>query len=229
MKRKNGIIIAIDGPAGAGKSSVGKLVANEIGYKFISSGKMYRAIAWLCAKNSISLEDEEKVLIMAKENPISFDNEMPEPSLIINSIKLDRELYDEKIATATSFVARLLKLREFLVKEQRRIGTDGGIIMEGRDITTNVFPDAELKIYLDASPQARAERRVSQLKEEGIEADYNQILEMIIKRDEQDAKRQYNPLKRSLDSHYIDTTGITKEKTSEIIVNLFKKVIKEYR
>jgi len=101
--------------------------------------------------------------------------------------------------------------------------------MEGRDITTNVFPDAELKIYLDASPQARAERRVSQLKEEGIEADYNQILEMIIKRDEQDAKRQYNPLKRSLDSHYIDTTGITKEKTSEIIVNLFKKVIKEYR
>ncbi len=224
--RKNGIIIAIDGPAGVGKSTVGKMVAEKIGYKFISSGKMYRAIAWLCVKNSINTEDEEKVIEIALKNPLKFiDNGSVEMSITIDGKILDKELYDENIAIATSNVARLLKLREFLVEKQREIGKDGGIIMEGRDITTNVFPDAELKIYLDASPQARAQRRVNQLKENGIEADFNEIVQMIIKRDEQDAKRKYNPLKKSEDSIYIDSTNLQKEDVVDIILKHYNKII----
>ncbi|HOJ86316.1 MAG TPA: (d)CMP kinase [Elusimicrobiales bacterium] len=228
--RKNGIIIAIDGPAGGGKSSVGKIVAEKIGYKFISSGKMYRAIAWLCVKKEVNIDDEEKVLEIARTNPISFkENSGVEPLLLISNTVLDKELYDENIAAATSKIARMLNLRNFLVEEQRRLGRDGGIIMEGRDITTNVFPDAELKIYLDASAQARAERRVAQLREKGMEANYREILDMIIKRDEQDAKRKHNPLKKSEDSHYIDSTNMKKEDVVNLILKLYEQTLSKIK
>jgi len=225
--RKNGIIIAIDGPAGSGKSSVGKEVAKEINYKFISTGKMYRAIAWICVHKKIDITNENEVLKTAIENEIIFvDENPPEPSLYIAGIKLDKELYNEEIAKKTSDIARMPKIREFLVKRQQQIGNDGGIVMEGRDITTNVFPDAELKIYLDASAQERAKRRIKQLKEKGIEADYNEILNMIKIRDEQDAKREHNPLKKSNDSYYIDTTGLSQDDVKNIILKLYYKIIK---
>lgn len=224
--RKNGIIIAIDGPAGVGKSSVGKLVASEINYRFISSGKMYRAVAWLAVNNKIDLNNEYDVLKLARENVIKFlDNGSVEPDLYVNDVKLEKELFDENIARATSNIARMPEIRKYLVMKQREIGKDGGIIMEGRDITTNVFPDAELKIYLDASPEARAERRVKQLKEAGLDADYNEILNMIIQRDKQDSSRKHNPLKKSEDSYYIDSTSISKEEVARKIIDLFRKVI----
>ncbi len=228
--RKNGIVIAIDGPAGAGKSSVGKAVAEKINYRFISTGKMYRAIAWLCKKQGIDVDDEEKVIQLAIKNPINFvENGGVEPDLEIAGFRLDRELYLEDIAQATSTVARLKKLREFLVEEQRRIGKDGGIIMEGRDITTNVFPDAELKIYLDASPQARAERRVKQLESKGVKADYNQILSMILQRDLNDSTRKENPLLKSSDSIYIDSTSMTQHQVINLIVDLYRKKIIDFQ
>ncbi|MGC8866661.1 MAG: (d)CMP kinase [Elusimicrobiales bacterium] len=224
--RKNGIIIAIDGPAGAGKTSVGKAVAEKIAYRFISTGKMYRAIAWLCKQECVDVSNEKEVVELAKKNPISFvENNSVELDVEIAGIRLDRELYLEEIADATSAVAKLKDLREFFVEEQRRIGRDGGIVMEGRDITTNVFPDAELKIYLDASPQARAERRVRQLESKGIKADYNEILSMILKRDHQDSTRKENPLLKSSDSIYIDTTSMIQQEVVNLIVNLYKQKI----
>ena len=224
--RKNGIIIAIDGPAGAGKTSVGKAVAEKIAYRFISTGKMYRAIAWLCKQECVDVSNEKEVVELAKKNPISFvENNSVELDVKIAGIRLDRELYLEEIADATSAVAKLKDLREFFVEEQRRIGRDGGIVMEGRDITTNVFPDAELKIYLDASPQARAERRVRQLESKGIKADYNEILSMILKRDHQDSTRKENPLLKSSDSIYIDTTSMSQQEVVNLIVNLYKQKI----
>jgi cytidylate kinase len=224
--RKNGIIIAIDGPAGSGKSSVGREVAKEINYKFISTGKMYRAIAWLCLNKGIDITNENEVLKIAIENEIRFIDEIPpEPSLYIAGVKLEKELYDEEIAKKTSDIAKILEIRKFLVKKQQEIGKDGGIVMEGRDITTNVFPDAELKIYLDASAEERAKRRIKQLQEKGIEADYNEILKMVKTRDEQDAKRKYNPLKRTFDSYYIDTTGLKQDEVKKIILELYIKTI----
>lgn len=228
--RKNGIIIAMDGPAGAGKSSVGRAVAKSIDYKFISTGKMYRAVAWLCVQRDIDIENEDKVFDLAIKNPIIFkDNGDVEPDLEIAGFKLEKELYLEEVASKTSLVARMPKLRKFLVEEQRRIGKDGGVIMEGRDITTNVFPDAELKIYLDASPQARAQRRVNQLKEQGLEANYKEILDMIIKRDLQDSTRANNPLLKSSESIYIDTTNLTQQEVVNKIIELYKEVIKKLR
>lgn len=226
--RKNGIVIAMDGPAGSGKSSVGKSVAQIINYKFISTGKMYRAIAWLCMQKCINIEDEKSVIELAIKNPISFqDNGTVEPILTISGITLDKELYHEDVAAKTSTVARMPSLRKFLVEEQRKIGKDGGVIMEGRDITTNVFPDAELKIYLDASAQARAERRVKQLRQQDIEADYQQILDMIKKRDLQDSTRANNPLLRTPDSIYIDTTNMTQNEVVNKIIELYNKTIQK--
>ncbi|MCX7641609.1 MAG: (d)CMP kinase [Elusimicrobiales bacterium] len=225
--RKNGIVIAMDGPAGAGKSSVGREVAKKIGYKFISTGKMYRAVAWLCMQKQIDLNNEDAVVEIAITNPISFkETSSEEPFLTINNIKLDSELYCEEVAAKTSLVAKMPKLRKFLVEEQRKIGKDGGVIMEGRDITTNVFPDAELKIYLDASPQARAKRRVNQLAEQNIFADYNEILEMIKSRDLQDSTRINNPLLKSSDSIYIDTTNISQSEVIEKILSLYYDTLK---
>lgn len=224
--RRNGIIIAIDGPAGVGKSTIGRMVAERINYKFISSGKMYRAVAWLCVNNKVDLSNEEEVLKIAMQSVMKFvENKTPEPSLSINGHILEKELFDEEIAAATSLVARLMNLRKYLVKLQREIGKDGGIIMEGRDITTNVFPDAELKIYLDASAEARANRRVKQLKEQGISADYNEILDMIKKRDAQDSSRKHNPLMKSHDSFYIDSTNLFKEEVVDKILNLYKETM----
>ena len=224
--RKNGVIIAIDGPAGSGKSSVGREVARIINYKFISTGKMYRAIAWLCMHKGVEINNEDAVLEIAKKNPISFNyTDDVEPTLIIAGFTLDKELYHEDVAAKTSIVARIGELRKFLAEEQRKIGKDGGVIMEGRDITTNVFPDAEIKIYLDASAQARAERRVKQLKEEGISANYEEILEMIKKRDLQDKTRVNNPLSISPSSIYIDTTNMTKDEVIERIVKIYKERI----
>lgn len=226
--RKNGIVIAIDGPAGSGKSSVGKAVAQAINYKFISTGKMYRAIAWLCMQKGVDVEDEKAVVELAKENPISFEyDENVEPKLTISGLTLDKELYTEDVAIKTSSVARIQGLRRFLVEEQRRIGKDGGVVMEGRDITTNVFPDAELKIYLDASAEARALRRVKQLAEQGIEADYNEICQMIKKRDFQDSTRTNNPLSISPDSIYIDTTYMSQDEVIQRIIELYNQKIKE--
>lgn len=228
--RKNGIIIAMDGPAGAGKSSVGKAVAKIIGYKFISTGKMYRAVAWLCMNKDINIDDEEAVFNLAVTNPIRFiENGDVEPTLEIAGFRLEKELYLEEVASKTSLVARMSKLRNFLVEEQRKIGKDGGVIMEGRDITTNVFPDAELKIYLDASPQARAKRRLNQLKEQGIDANYEEILDMIIKRDIQDTTRKNNPLFKSSQSVYIDTTNLTQQQVVDKILELFYNTIKELK
>lgn len=223
---KKGIVITIDGPAGVGKSSVGKDFAQSIGYKFISTGKMYRALAYKAFQNKIFVEDENTLLELAKNTKWEFiSNSSVEPILHLDGIALDKQLNDENIARLTSSVARLPRIREFMVMKQREIGREGSLVMEGRDIGTNVFPDSPLKFYLDASPQARAERRVKQLISQGIKANYDEILSLIIERDEQDSRRKYNPLKKADDAHYIDTTNMTQSEVVKKMLSLFKENI----
>lgn len=219
------IVVAIDGPAGVGKSSVGRQFAGAINYRFISSGKMYRALAYMAIKRGISVQDEGALLSLARSLSWEFkEADGCEPVLYLGGQPLDKELSDEAIGKATSSVARLPMVREFLVGKQREIGSNGAIVMEGRDIGTNVFPDAELKFYLDASPQARAKRRVIQLKEAGLEADYEEILKMILDRDAQDSLRKHNPLKKADDAIYIDSTQISRDEVCKIMLEAFKKV-----
>lgn len=221
--RPNGIIIAIDGPAGVGKSTVGKLVAARLGYSFISTGKMYRALAWKALEAGISLEDDAKLVALAGSLKWEFPKGSgPEAGVALDGRRLELELSEERVSKASSGIARLAGVRLFMKDMQRQAGLGGGVVMEGRDIGTNVFPDAELKIYLDASPEARARRRSGQLKAQGLGADYGEILDFIIKRDAQDSGRENNPLRKAEAAHYLDSTAMPREKVVDAIVALFE-------
>ena len=221
--RPNGIIIAIDGPAGVGKSTVGKLVAGRLGYSFISTGKMYRALAWKALEKGLSLEDDGQLVALAGSVKWAFPKGSgPEADVSLDGRRLDLELSEERVSKASSGIARLAGVRLFMKEMQRQAGLAGGVVMEGRDIGTNVFPDAELKIYLDASPEARAERRSGQLRAQGLEADHARILDFIIKRDAQDSGRANNPLRKAEDAHYMDSTSMPREQVVDAIVELYK-------
>lgn len=225
--RANGIVIAIDGPAGVGKSTVGKMVAKRIGYSFISTGKMYRALAWKALANGLGLEDDEKLVALARSLRWEFPKGAgPEADVSLDGKVLALELSEESVSRASSAIAKLPGVRLFMKDMQRQAGISGGVVMEGRDIGTNVFPDAELKVYLDASPEARARRRVGQLKEQGLPADHAEILDFIVKRDAQDSGRKNNPLRKADDAHYLDSTVVTRDAVVEVIVELFKAAVK---
>jgi cytidylate kinase len=225
--RPNGIVIAIDGPAGVGKSTVGKMVAKEIGYSFLSTGKMYRALAWKALELGLDLEDDAALVKLAGSLNWGFPKGAgPEADVSLDGRVLALELSEERVSRASSAIARLPGVRLFMKDMQRQAGLSGGVVMEGRDIGTNVFPDAELKVYLDASPEARAKRRVGQLKEQGLPADHAQILDFIIKRDAQDSGRKNNPLRKADDAHYLDSTTVPRDQVVEAIVELFKAAVK---
>lgn len=217
------MVIAIDGPAGVGKSTVGKMVAGRVGYSFISTGKMYRALAWKALEQGLDLENDAALVRLAGSLDWAFPaGAGPEAGISLNGRLLEKELADERVGKASSGIARFAGVRLFMRGMQRQAGRDGGVIMEGRDIGTNVFPDAELKIYLDASPGARAARRAEQLRAQGLEADHAQILDFIVKRDAQDSGRKHNPLTKAPEAHYLDSTVISKERVVDAIVALFE-------
>lgn len=229
LKRKNGIIVAIDGPAGAGKSTVGKMVAERLNYGFLSTGMMYRALAWKALELGLDMADEDALMKLAEKMKWSFARSAGSELLVsIDGCALTREITTERVGKATSALALLARVRVFMCGMQRAAGVEGGLVMEGRDIGTNVFPDAELKIYLDASPEARALRRFSQLLEQGLAADYSRILDFIIKRDAQDCRRKNNPLKKPEDGFYLDSTSITREQAVGEILKLCRSVIQSY-
>lgn len=222
--RENGIVIAIDGPAGVGKSTVGKLVAQRLGYRFISTGKMYRALAWKALELGRGLEDDDGLVRLARSLSWNFPKgKGPEADVSLDGRVLDLELSEERVSRASSAIAKLPGVRLFMKEMQRQAGLGGGVVMEGRDIGTNVFPDAELKVYLDASPEARARRRVGQLKGLGQPADYGEILDFIMKRDAQDSGRAVNPLRKAEDAHYLDSTAMPREKVVDAILALYER------
>lgn len=221
--RTNGYLIAIDGTAGTGKSSVGCAVAAHLGYGFLSTGEMYRALAYKVFAKKINPEDHDAVLEVARQLRFTFMRQ-PDAKLkmFVDGEYLGDKLHLEEVGAVASRVSTNGEARRVLTDKMRDVGEDGGIVMEGRDVGTVVFPDAEIKFYLDASAEERAKRRVNQLKEAGQKADYNQILKMIQERDYRDSHRAVSPLKPAEDAVVIDTSSLTMQQVIDTVLEKIK-------
>jgi len=213
-------IIAIDGPAGVGKSTVGHLVAKRLGYGFINTGEMYRALTWKALEERIDLADAPAVVRLARRLRWEFrpTGEGTTLKTYIDGEGVTTRIRDERVGKNSSLVAGIPGVRRHLRNLQRELGKDGGIVMEGRDITTNVFPEAEVKIYLDASVDERALRRYRQLKAAGHEAGLERIKERILVRDRMDIERRINPLAQAPDAIVIDSTRMSLHEVAEVIL-----------
>lgn len=221
--RTNGYLIAIDGTAGTGKSSVGCAVAAHLEYGFLSTGEMYRALAYKVFAKKINPEDHDAVLEAARQLRFTFMRQ-PDAKLkmFVDGEYLGDKLHLEEVGAVASRVSTNGEARRVLTDKMRDVGEDGGIVMEGRDVGTVVFPDAEIKFYLDASAEERAKRRVNQLKEAGQKADYNQILKMIQERDYRDSHRAVSPLKPAEDAVVIDTSALTMQQVIDAVLEKIK-------
>jgi cytidylate kinase len=197
------LIVAIDGPSGAGKGTVARAVAAELGYRHVDSGAMYRAIGWKAVRDGLRLDDEEAVARLASQSRIDLSG----TRVTIDGIDVTREIRTPDIDRAATSVARLPGVRAILVARQRELGKGGGVVMEGRDIGTVVFPQADAKIYLDASPSERARRRASDAAHSGGSTVVDEVATALTARDEIDRTRPTSPLYAAADAAVIDTTG----------------------
>jgi len=224
------LTIAIDGPAGSGKSTVARRVAAMLGYLYLDSGAMYRAVALKALERKIPLEEDAQLVQLARETHIELKAPAAdqEAAGLKNRVFLDgREVTTEirtgEVAQAASRLATIAGVREVLVAEQQHAGEGGGVVMEGRDIGTVVFPWAELKIFLEASPETRVQRRWMEHREKGETFTVEQVLQEVRERDERDRERKVSPLVRAEDAVLVDNTAMGIEETARLIVMLAKE------
>lgn len=215
---------AIDGTAGTGKSSVGRAAAQRLGYGFLSTGGLYRALAYKVFAKKVNPADEQAVLDTAKSIVFTFERQADATlKMFVDGEYLGDKLQLDEVAQTASKVSTNAAARAVLTEKMRQAGRSGGIIMEGRDIGTVVFPDAEVKIYLDASAEVRAQRRVKQLLAQGAAADYASILASIKERDLRDSTRAASPLKPAPDAVKIDTSSMKMEEVIDAVVKEINK------
>ena len=205
------MIIAIDGPSGAGKSTVVKAVARNLDFSCLDTGAMYRAIAWRAVTDGVALDDEVALGELARTHQITFEHEAGDPipkRVLLDGVDITQAIRTAEIDKAVSPVSATPSVREALTDQQRRIGRSGDYVIEGRDIGSVVFPDAELKVFLTASSEERAHRRVRQNVDRGVGSiDFDEVLKDIIRRDEADSKRSTSPLVIPDDAIVIDSTN----------------------
>jgi cytidylate kinase len=226
MTRGGGTIVTIDGPAGTGKSSVAKRVAGELGFDFLDTGAMYRAIGLEAHRRNADLDDPRELGFIAGHCRIEFDWTKDPPALVLNGEDVSRLLRSGDATAAASRVATVGAIRERLVEQQRQIGREhaarAGLVTEGRDQGSVVFPEAAVKVFLTADPSVRAQRRAKQLRDRGEIVDDRAILEEMLERDERDRNRPIAPLVRPADAAEIDTTGMDEDQVVGAIVELVR-------
>ena len=198
------ITVAIDGPAGAGKSTIAKIIGEKFNLMYINTGSMYRAVTLKALENNISAEEVDKLLVMIDGMDMHFEND----ELILNGENINSLITMPNISKNVSAYASIREVRERLVNLMRKMALKYSVIMDGRDIGTVVLKDAKFKFFLTASPEERADRRYKELMEKGVEVNYDEILQDIIKRDYLDSNREVDPLRKAEDAIEIDTTGI---------------------
>jgi cytidylate kinase len=214
------LIIAIDGPVGSGKSTLARRVAALLGYIYIDTGAMYRAIALKALRNSVPLNAGEKLAALAGETHIDLRARDGAQQVLLDGEDVTAAIRTPEVAQAASKAAIMPGVRKVLVAEQRRAGQNGGVVMEGRDIGSVVFPDAELKIFLSASPEVRAERRWREHQQKGDAIDLARTLEEIHERDRRDQERTSSPLVRAKDAVVVDSTAMEPEEVARLVVML---------
>ncbi|MCR1848095.1 (d)CMP kinase [Paeniclostridium sordellii] len=212
------LVIAVDGPAGAGKSTIAKIVADKLNINYIDTGAMYRAITYKVLTNNIDINDENAIVEVAKNSDIDFKD---------NNIYLDGKILKEEIRTPqvshnVSNIAQIKDVRHLMVNVQRDIGNKSSVILDGRDIGSYVFPNADYKFYLVASPEERGERRYKELIKKGYETTLDEVINDVIRRDEIDSNREFAPLVKAKDAIEIDTTGKNIDNVVESVISKIK-------
>ncbi len=218
--------IAIDGPAGAGKSTIAKMVAKQLDFMYVDTGSMYRAMALYCIRKGINKEDEAKVSAACDEMKIAVEYENGVQLVILNGEVVNDFIRTEEVSAVTSSIAVYEKVREKLLELQRGLAKKYNVIMDGRDIGTNVLKDANVKIYLTASVSTRAKRRYLEHKEKGIDCDIEEIKKDIEERDYRDMNRKISPLKQAEDAVYLDTSDMNIEQVVSAIISIVEEAKK---
>ena len=215
--------IAIDGPAGAGKSTIAKMAAKKLDFIYVDTGAMYRAMALYFLRREIDAKDEKKIAEACEHINVTIAYQEGEQQVLLNGENVNAFIRTEEVSMMTSNTSKYPAVREKLLYLQRKLAAANNVIMDGRDIGTVILPNADLKIYLTASASERAKRRYLEQKERGVESDLAQIERDIIARDEQDMNREIAPLKQAEDAIYLDTSDMTIEEVVTKIVSLVQK------
>ena len=217
------LIIAIDGPVGSGKSTLARRVAQLLEYVYVDTGAMYRALALKALRAGISFSDEEDLVTVARTTRIDLRAQNGSPQVILDEEDVTSAIRSPEVSQSASRIAVVAGVRHVLVTEQRRAGHHGGVVMEGRDIGSVVFPDAELKIFLVASPEVRAERRWREHQQKGDVIDLERTLDEIHERDRRDSERASSPLVRASDAVVVDSTAMDPEEVARLVVMLARE------
>lgn len=219
-----GLQVAIDGPASAGKSTVAKKVAKKFGYVYCDTGAMYRSVTWAALQANLSMDDKEAIVELAQKINISFQPGDPEQRVFVDNHEVTKEIRSNEVAENVSAVAAIPEVRSEMVQEQRKIASQGGIVMDGRDIGTTVLPNAPVKIFLVASAYERARRRFEENKAKGIATSTLEELQKAIElRDQKDSTRKVSPLTKASDAIEIDSTHLTINEVVDEISKIIEK------
>ncbi|UCF29890.1 MAG: (d)CMP kinase [bacterium] len=216
-------IVAIDGPSGAGKSTLARELAKRLGYQHLDTGAMYRAVAVAARRAGVGLDDSRGLNRLCKNIEIRFEHSSGGNRVLLNGEDVSRIIRTPEMSSASSAVSAVSEVRLHMVRLQRKLGRGGGVVAEGRDIGTVVFPDTRAKFYLDASVEERARRRWLELKKKGMAEPFDRVLADIEKRDRDDSTRVDSPLRRAEDAIYVDSTSMGPEE----VLNLICRVVKD--
>ena len=226
------ITIAIDGHSSCGKSTMAKDIARELGYVYVDTGAMYRSVTLYALRNGLFTSEGINEAELRRQMPnihisFQFNNETNRPDTYLNGELVEHDIRTMEVSSHVSPIATLGFVREAMVAQQQQMGKDKGVVMDGRDIGTTVFPNAELKIFVTASPEVRAQRRYDELKAKGMEADFNEILKNVQERDYIDSHREVSPLRKADDAIELDNSHMTIPEQKQWLLDRIAEVVKE--
>lgn len=221
------MIIAIDGPVGSGKSTVGRRLAERLGYRYMDTGAMYRALAWKALKAGIPLDDAEALTALAEHSEITLAGDATHLRVLIDGEDVTDDIRSPEISRATSLISTIAGVRRALVAQQRRVAGEGNVVVEGRDIGTVVFPRADVKFYLDARVEVRAHRRWEEERARGRRVTLDEVIRQTRERDRRDAEREASPLRPADDAILIDSSDLTVDEVVERMMDIIGQRARE--